>query len=98
MNKTEDLEHIISPTFTFKTELNEEKNFAQYVAHVRSIVENMNIVVDHISSEDDLNFIITYTVELTRNTAEYGKKITDVAKILVKDGLIQYFEIGYMAK
>ncbi|PCI85139.1 MAG: hypothetical protein COB24_13950 [Hyphomicrobiales bacterium] len=94
-DKPQELEHIVSPTFVFKSPVSGELNFAQYVECVLSYFENSEINIDNISSKDDVGFVVDSTTELKNNTAAYGQKISNKVKIVVKNDLIEVVEYGF---
>lgn len=95
LDKTAELAHIVSPKFIFKTPFVDQKNFDEYVIHVHSHVKNSNVTIDHISSKDDSIFEVEFTLETLENTANYGKKVSNIMKIKIEDNLVQQAEIGY---
>lgn len=96
-NKMEDLSHIVSPDFVYRSVIVSDLTYAEFCERMRLYIQNANVSVDDIHSEDDVVFIVNYTLEIISNTVEYGKKIADKMRITVADDKIIMVEVGYEA-
>ncbi|MBL1241101.1 MAG: hypothetical protein COB13_004570 [OCS116 cluster bacterium] len=93
LNRPEDLEHIVSPDFIFKSRNRGANNFAQYVEIIRTSMEFTQIKIKKISSNDDVGFLVDFAVQTKQDTGSYGKEAPYKAKITVEDDLIKFAEV-----
>lgn len=82
------LEHVVSPEFTFAAPLMHPRNFKSYVSFTGSYSANRKVTIDTISTNDDMNFDVDYTVEFINHITKNSRKEAGSLHIKVRNGLI----------
>lgn len=93
--RLDELAHIVSPDFVYISPINGKMNFAQYTAHMKRYSVTATTKIDKITSDNDVDFVVYFTLTLINSTAKYGDKISDKMRFQVKDGLVVSAEVGY---
>lgn len=95
MERPEELGHIISPTFIFKNSIGVELNFAQYVAYLSSYLAVSEIKINGISSKNDINFLVDFTVKPMDNTTSDDQEISDKVEVIVENNFIKSVGVSF---
>lgn len=95
-NKREELLEIISPNFAYHTPFCGELNFTEFLDYMSRIASQAQAVkLTEPSSKDDVLFHHTFNLKILDFGEDFDEDIIGQTSITMKNGLIEYIEIGY---
>lgn len=89
------ISHIVTPSFTFKSPLQKNLNFDEFIQYISTIFSHLRISELSITSEDDIHFLIESTLEFVDNNQGIRAEMPGSANIVILDGKVDLIEIMY---
>lgn len=88
------LAHIVAPNFVFTAPLMHPRDFNSYVSFTGSYSNNRKVIIEDISSKDDINFNVKYTIEFLATRFCGYKKRSGSLSLKFHNGLIEHLNFS----